>query len=254
MSQNTSRTLRPVCSDDTHQLALTMATSEAKVPHVATCLLAILPQSTANQLLSLCGPTIRVQYFVPQTLPIIRCACGIHSRGEALRRILFAIVVCAVSVSAQEFRTPTNPGTTPTAAPIEKRVVEQNLVAAEPGALVSQERIPSGARVYVAPMANGFDNYIVAGLQQKKVPVIVLADRNKADYEVSGVAETDKAGWAKMMFLGSQQTNETASVKMVNLKTGTVIFAYSVNKSNSVRGKQSAGEACAKHIREKIIQ
>jgi hypothetical protein len=57
-----------------------------------------------------------------------------------------------------------------------------------------------------------------------------------------------------MLFMGSQQTSETASIKMVNLKTGTVVFAYSVNKGNSVRGKQSAGEACAKHIKKKIVE
>jgi hypothetical protein len=56
-----------------------------------------------------------------------------------------------------------------------------------------------------------------------------------------------------MLFMGSQQTNESASVKMVNLKNGSVVFAYSVNKTNSVRGKQSAAEACAKHMKEKII-
>lgn len=54
-----------------------------------------------------------------------------------------------------------------------------------------------------------------------------------------------------MLFLGSQQTNETASIKIVNLKTGNVVFA-SVNKTNSYKGKQSAGEAVAKHINEKI--
>ena len=129
----------------------------------------------------------------------------------------------------------------------------QKLVVSEPNTLMSEERIPSGARVYVAPMSNGFDNYVVAGLQQKKVPVIVVADRSKAEFEITGIAETDKAGWAKMLFMGSQQTNETASVKMVNLKNGAVVFAYSVNKTNSVRGKQSAGEACAKHIKAKII-
>lgn len=126
------------------------------------------------------------------------------------------------------------------------------LMATEPNTLMSKERIPSGARIYVAPMANGFDNYVIAGLQKKAVPVVLVADRKKADYEAAGVAETDKAGWAKMLFLGSQQSNETASVKLVNLKTGTIVFAYSVHKTNSIRGKQSAGEACAKHIKEKI--
>jgi hypothetical protein len=117
---------------------------------------------------------------------------------------------------------------------------------------IANEPLPRGARIYVAPIQNGFETYIVAGLEKKKVPVVIVADRTKADYELTGVSESDRAGWAKMLFLGSQQTNETASVKIVNLKTGDVVFAYSVNKTNSARGKQSAGEAVAKHINEKI--
>lgn len=118
--------------------------------------------------------------------------------------------------------------------------------------VISNEALPKGARVYVTPIQNGFETYIAAGLEKKKVPVIVVTDRSKADYELTGVSDTDRAGWAKMLFLGSQQTNESASIKIVNLHTGNVVFAYSVNKTNSVRGKQSAGEAVAKHINEKI--
>ena len=161
-----------------------------------------------------------------------------------------SLIVCAICVCAQESAPPKR---TDPKAEARAPAAAQNLVTSEPDTLVSEERIPSGAKIYVAPMVSGFDNYVVAGLQQKKVPVIVVADRNKAEFEITGVSETDKAGWAKMLFLGSQQTSETASVKMVNLKTGTVVFAYSVHKGNSVRGKQSAGEACAKHIKQKIV-
>lgn len=118
--------------------------------------------------------------------------------------------------------------------------------------IITNESLPKGARIYVAPIQNGFETYITAGLDKKKVPVVVVADRSKADYELTGISDSDKAGWAKMLFLGSQQTNESASIKIVNLKTGNVVFAYSVNKTNSIRGKQSAGEAVAKHINEKI--
>ena len=119
-------------------------------------------------------------------------------------------------------------------------------------AAITNESLPGGARIYVSPISNGFETYITAGLEKKKVPVIVVADRSKAEYELTGVSDSDRAGWAKMLFLGSQQTNEAASIKIVNLKTGNVVFAYSVNKTNSARGKQSAGEAVAKHINEKI--
>jgi len=118
--------------------------------------------------------------------------------------------------------------------------------------VITNESLPSGARIYIAPMPNSFETYVAAGIEKKKVAVVLVTDRERADYELSGVSDIDKAGWAKMLFLGSQQTHEAASIKIVNLKTGKVVFAYSVNKTNSYKGKQSAGEAVAKHINEKI--
>ena len=120
------------------------------------------------------------------------------------------------------------------------------------GAKQSQSgKIPSGAKVYVAPMG-GFENYVIAGIVKKKAAVVIVADRDKADYEIRGAAETEKAGWAKMLFLSSQNSNEQASVNVQEIKTGDVVFAYSVNKLNSVHGKQSAGEAIGKHLKEAI--
>jgi len=116
---------------------------------------------------------------------------------------------------------------------------------------ISSTKIPSGSKVYVSLMG-GFENYVTAGIIKKKVPVSLVADRDKAEYEIRGTAETEKAGWAKMLFLGSQNTNEQASIQVQEIKTGNVVFAYSVNKLNSARGKQSAGEAIGKHLNEAI--
>ncbi len=121
-------------------------------------------------------------------------------------------------------------------------------------ATVNNAKIPSYSKVYVAPISGGFENYIIAGLRNKKVPLTVVVDRSKADYEISGVSDSEKAGWAKMLFIGSQNSNEQASIKISDLKTGAVIFGYSVHKTNSVRGRQSAGEACAKHIKQIVLE
>jgi hypothetical protein len=43
-----------------------------------------------------------------------------------------------------------------------------------------------------------------------------------------------------------------ASVKVVRIKTDEVVYGYSVKKGNSYKGRQSAAEACAKHLKEKI--
>jgi hypothetical protein len=116
----------------------------------------------------------------------------------------------------------------------------------------SAKPIPAGSRFFIAPMPGGIDTYIVAGIVKKKLPIIMTIDREKADYEVTGVSETEKAGWAKMFFMGSDASREQASIKVAEVKSGEVVFAYSVHKRNSARGKQSAGEACAKHLKERI--
>jgi hypothetical protein len=112
--------------------------------------------------------------------------------------------------------------------------------------------IPAGARVFISPIEGGYDIYLAAAMHNKQVPIVMVTDRAKADFELSGVSETEKAGWAKIVFWGNTSSNEQASIKIVNLKTGTVVWGYNVNKSGSARGKQSSSEACAKHLKAKI--
>jgi len=89
-------------------------------------------------------------------------------------------------------------------------------------------------------------------MMKKEVPIVMVTDRDRADFELSGVTESEKAGWAKIVFWGNTSSSEQASIKVVNIKTGTVVFGYNVNKGSSTRGKQSSAEACAKHLKEKI--
>jgi hypothetical protein len=113
-------------------------------------------------------------------------------------------------------------------------------------------QIPRGAKIFIAPLDNGYHIYLAAAIQKKQVPVVIVTDKSLADFELSAVTESDKANWAKMLFLGSGASAEQASIQIVNLKTSTVVFGYNVNKSNSARGKQSSAESCAKHLKEKI--
>jgi len=116
---------------------------------------------------------------------------------------------------------------------------------------VEQAKIPPGSRIYVAPMG-GFENYVIAGILNKKVPVVLVSERDKAEYEIRGFAHTQQAGVAKMLFQGSQSTNEQAGIVLQEIKSGTVVFIYTVNKPNSLRGKQSTGEAIGKHLSEAV--
>jgi hypothetical protein len=112
--------------------------------------------------------------------------------------------------------------------------------------------IPPNSRVFITPIEGGFDTYLSAALVKKEVPLTVVTIKEKADFEITGIADSEKAGWAKMMFLGSGQSNEQASIKVTNLKTGVVAFAYAANKGSATRGKQSAAESCAKHLKARM--
>lgn len=109
--------------------------------------------------------------------------------------------------------------------------------------------LPEGSKIYIEA-ADGFDTYLTAALQKKHVPVTVVTDKTQAEYELTGVSDHQKAGWAKVAFTGSIHSDEQASVKLINIKSSEVVFAYAVNKKNSLHGRQTAAEACAKHLKE----
>jgi ActR/RegA family two-component response regulator len=108
--------------------------------------------------------------------------------------------------------------------------------------------VQKGATIYVSG-DEAFANYISAAIAKKHVPVTVVADKDKAEYELQVSAETEKAGWARIIFTGQTRSNENAAVRLVNRKTSEVIFAYAYMMHNAVRGKQSAAESCAKHLK-----
>jgi hypothetical protein len=111
--------------------------------------------------------------------------------------------------------------------------------------------LPAGSRVFIEPM-NGFENYLAAALQKKKVQVTLVADRSAADFVITGSSQHEKAGWAKVAFQHDIHSDDQASISVVNTKTSAVVFAYSVNKKNTWHGDQTTAEACAKHLQAHI--
>jgi hypothetical protein len=50
--------------------------------------------------------------------------------------------------------------------------------------LAQNSHIQSGATVYIEPM-NGYETYLAAAFEKKHVPLIVILDKDKADYIIS---------------------------------------------------------------------
>ena len=113
--------------------------------------------------------------------------------------------------------------------------------------------IPHGAKVYVSYIQgmNGFENYLVAAFKKKKVDLTVVTDRSQAEFEITGYAEHQRAGWAKIIF-GSGRPESEASIQVVNLKTSVVAYAVGSYKVDAYNGKKSTAEHLAKNLRQKM--
>ncbi len=118
----------------------------------------------------------------------------------------------------------------------------------------NKSALKPGSKVFVASMPDGFDTFLKSAIEKKKVPLTIVESRENAEYEITGSSETQKAGAAKKIIRLNWHSAEQASISISDLKSGEVVFAYSVNKESSAHGKQSTAEACAKHIKEFVTK
>jgi hypothetical protein len=129
---------------------------------------------------------------------------------------------------------------------------------AEPAAATATVLTPAttkvmpNSKVYIAPMDNGFESYLMAAFRKKKVQLLPVAEKEQADYVMTGTSVDKKAGWAKIVFMGNVHSDNAASINMSDRKTGVVVYAYAVDKKSTLHGQQTAAEACAKHLEAHI--
>jgi hypothetical protein len=169
--------------------------------------------------------------------------------------MILSAFLCGVVIWAQEAKTTQEPSSPPAATAQAQSTSQQTTDKPSAPTTKAEEEslvIPKDAKVFVASMPDGFDGFIRDAITKKKVPVTVVDKRENADFEITGFSETQKAGAAKKIIMGSWHSRESASIKVANLKTGVIAFAYSYNNDNSAHGKKSSAEACAKHLKEKV--
>ena len=88
-------------------------------------------------------------------------------------------------------------------------------------------RIPVNSKIYISPFKSedaskpveGFETYMAAAIRKKGVPVIMVADRLQADFEIAGSADKKGAGFAKKWLLGDFRRSTSASLTVTNLHT-----------------------------------
>ena len=116
-------------------------------------------------------------------------------------------------------------------------------------AMCQAEKMPAGAKVCMTGDPQ-FTAALRGGFSKKQVPLVVVADCKDAQYEIRG-GTSHKGSAARGIFTGVWNTQE-ASIDVVNLKSGEVIFGYNWQKGN--RNLQSAAEGCAKHIKNDAVE
>lgn len=111
-------------------------------------------------------------------------------------------------------------------------------------------RINSGSYIYIAPM-DGFETYMIAALRKKDVPLAPIEDISRANYILKGGSQEDEktGGWVKVASMGKIHSDATANIRLIDRLTGAIVFAYEVNKKNTLHGQQTAAEDCAKHLK-----
>jgi len=116
----------------------------------------------------------------------------------------------------------------------------------------TQTKIPAGSKVFVATMG-GFETPLRKAIADKKVPLEIVEQREQAEYEITGASESKKASTAKKIIMKSWHSDEEASIKVASVKTGEIVYAYSVHKQDSAHGQKSTAEACAKHLKDEAV-
>lgn len=102
------------------------------------------------------------------------------------------------------------------------------------------------------PQAQGFETYLAAALRKKDVPLLIVADRSQADFAIEGTADQKGAGWAKKVILADFRKSTSASMSVINLRTGVVAYADSSDRSSANRGLRSSAEKLAKYLKKKM--
>ena len=97
-----------------------------------------------------------------------------------------------------------------------------------------------GARVYIEPK-NDFERILTASLYKEKVPVIVVKDKNEADYIIKSTISQDTGGIL---------SGFSASIVVIDSRSSQIVFKYSDDRG----GYWGVAYEFAIHLNEFIVK
>jgi hypothetical protein len=97
----------------------------------------------------------------------------------------------------------------------------------------------AGAKIFIAPMQGGLHPFIATEIMKKKLPVVVVTEKKKADYILAGSFIRSDEKWHHTAF-GVTDQNE-GSVRLINVKNKTLVWAGGAGDRSLFLGGWSRG-------------
>ena len=157
------------------------------------------------------------------------------------------------------------------------RLIAFLLLACSIVCLAQAPQFKSGSTIYIEPM-DGYETYLAAAIMKKHVPLVVVADKDKADYFIRSTVNHTTASQPAVVVTNSNINNNnvnnsnvttrsssgggygaalaalgstSTSIAVVDPHSSQVVFAYAAGKAGD-KQLQRAAEDCAKHMKEFI--
>jgi len=101
--------------------------------------------------------------------------------------------------------------------------------------------IPSlaGKKIFIAPMRGDLHPFIAAEIVRKKLPVVVVTEKNKADYILAGGFRKSDGKWYHTAF-GVTDKNE-GNIQLINARNKTLVWAGGAGDRSLILGGWSRG-------------
>jgi hypothetical protein len=103
----------------------------------------------------------------------------------------------------------------------------------------SQKPSLAGKKIFIAPMKGNLHPFIAAEIVKKKLPVVVVTNKNKAEYILAGSFLKGDGKWYHTA-LGVTDQNE-GSIQLINVKDKTLVWAGGAGDRSLFLGGWSRG-------------
>jgi hypothetical protein len=122
--------------------------------------------------------------------------------------------------------------------------------AAQPAAHSAENAVPS---VYIEPM-EGFDGYLSVALERNHVPLAAEISETRATYVLQIKWPEHDGDVVKACYKRAHHAGDVPTLQLVERRSGTIVFAYTLKRSNTWRGEQGTAETFAGLLKEQIAK